>query len=378
LPTAKEKATTNWNNGNGPKFENKGDINIFVGFSDLKGADVEWAVKYIASLSGKNVFQGFEDGTFRPREKVTRIQAIVAAVRNMGLEAQAQQEMNAQLNFKDADKIPDWAVGYVSVALKNDLFIETESSVQPDKPADRLWATMLLVKSTRQYDAEVKANMNATLPFKDAQQIPAGAVGYVKVALDHNLIDGFDDNTFRPNEPVTRAQLAALLDRVSDQLPGEENNVVKGKVTATANNGYTLTISTTSGVKTVALDQSVMVFRNDGHSEQQVAPSGIQVGDTVRIRLVNNVGRVVEAVGTTQNNAFTYSGTVYSFEKNTDGKLTKMNLALNGDTINIRPLDVSANVVFENPNSSVIFANGLKVELSGTGTTVTKIKYIWN
>ncbi len=50
-------------------------------------------------------------------------------------------------------------------------------------------------------------------------KIPAGSVGYVEVAIEKGLVDGFEDNTFRPNQPVTRAQLAALLDRTGNQLP---------------------------------------------------------------------------------------------------------------------------------------------------------------
>jgi hypothetical protein len=203
-----EKSSDDKNNGKdsgGAKLVNNGQINIVVNFNDMNGADVEWAIKNIASLSAKRIFQGYEDGSFKPRNTISRVEAITAAVRLLGLEAQAQSqaEMSTKLNFTDADKIPSWAVGYVAVALKNDLFGETESAVQPDKPADRLWATTLLVKALK-LDAEAKAKMNTQLQFKDAKEIPAGSVGYVAVAVEKGLIDGFENNTFRPNTPVTR------------------------------------------------------------------------------------------------------------------------------------------------------------------------------
>ncbi|RKN85249.1 S-layer homology domain-containing protein [Paenibacillus ginsengarvi] len=380
-----KSSSQNWNNngnnngsnkGTNIKFENKGDVNFFFNFSDLKGTDVEWAVKYIASLSGKQVFQGFEDGTFRPREKVTRIQAIVAAVRNMGLEAQAQQEMNTKLNFKDADKIPDWAVGYVAVALENDLFFETESSVQPDKPADRLWATTLLVKSTKQYDAEVKANMNAKLPFKDAGQIPAGSVGYVKVALDHKLIDGFEDNTFRPNEPVTRAQLAALLDRVGDQLPGQEQNLASGTVTAYPNNNV-LTITQNGKTVPVTVDPNAFVYRGG----VRVALGALVPGDVVRVKLVNNVAIYVEVTSTTTNPNvdFTLNGRVYSYDIGSDEKITKIyvNTAANtNDQPILQTFEVAANYTIENGDRMSLI-NGRSITVSGTNRVVNKIKVNW-
>jgi hypothetical protein len=138
--------------------------NLKLSFDDIKGADVDWSAKFIASLASKQVFEGYEDGTFRPRNEIKRIEAITAAVRLLGLKAQAESaaEMATVLNFKDADKIVNkygWAVGYVAVAAENDLFAETETSIQPDKAASRLWATTLLVKALK-FDALAKSKMN--------------------------------------------------------------------------------------------------------------------------------------------------------------------------------------------------------------------------
>ncbi len=104
---------------------------------------------------------------FKPEKTVTRIEAITAAVRLMGLREQAESdaEKPTKLNFKDADKIPSWAVGYVAVALENDLFTESDDSVKPNEDADRLWATTLLVKALK-LEAEAKAQMTAHLHLK--------------------------------------------------------------------------------------------------------------------------------------------------------------------------------------------------------------------
>ncbi|WP_238392341.1 S-layer homology domain-containing protein [Paenibacillus antri] len=243
---------------NGKKIELK--------FDDVR-QESAWALQYIAELVKRGVFTGYEDGSFRPNQKVTRIEAITAAVRQMGLRAQAESaaEMATELNFKDADKIEKkypWAVGYVAVAVENDLFLETESEVQPEKPADRLWSTILLVKALG-LEGEAKAKMNAELSFKDKKEIPAGAVGYVAVALEKGLITGYENNTFRPNQPVTRAELAAILDRTGDQIPEDDSGF--GQVTGTfagyANGKATLTVNGKSVSYTLASD--VTVLRNN-------------------------------------------------------------------------------------------------------------------
>lgn len=93
-------------------------VEIHLTFDDLQSA--EWAIRYIASLASKRVFEGYEDGTFKPHNTVSRIEAITAAVRLMGLRSQAESaaEMSTRLNFKDADKVPSWAVGICSCSFR--------------------------------------------------------------------------------------------------------------------------------------------------------------------------------------------------------------------------------------------------------------------
>ncbi|MFC5447838.1 S-layer homology domain-containing protein [Paenibacillus aestuarii] len=277
---------------------------LHLTFNDLKNS--EWAMRYIASLASKRVFEGYDDGTFKPQNTVSRIEAITAAVRLMGLRDQAESpaKMSTKLNFKDANQIPAWAVGYVAVALENDLFSEGDDMVNPQKVSDRLWATTLLVKALK-LDADAKAKMNTVLPFKDAKQIPAGSVGYVAVARERGLIDGFEDNTFRPNQAVTRAQLAALLDRVGGQLPDQDNNTLTGTVN-TAVTGSTLNLTRSGSTYSYALHPEVFVYRNGA----KVSPSAIQVGDQVKISLYNNQVVFIEVTTPVNSNTVLYNGTV--------------------------------------------------------------------
>ncbi|WP_405082074.1 S-layer homology domain-containing protein [Paenibacillus chitinolyticus] len=295
-----------------------GSFDFRITFDDLKGSDVEWALKNIASLSSKRVFEGYEDGSFKPRNTVTRIEAITAAVRLMGLrdKAESSEEKQTKLNFKDANKIPDWAVGYVAVALENDLFGENEDMVQPSKPADRLWATVLLVKAMK-LDAEAKAKVNTQLSFKDAKQIPAGSVGYVAVAIEKGLIDGFEDNTFRPNMPVTRAQLAALLDRTDSQMPGQDQTTAVGKVTGTVS-GNTLVLDQNGTLKTYALHPEVFVYRNGA----KVSASQLQNGDVVRLRSYNNTVVFIEVTKkAVEDRTLQVSGFFDSMTLNKEGRI---------------------------------------------------------
>ncbi|HZG77789.1 MAG TPA: S-layer homology domain-containing protein [Paenibacillus sp.] len=291
---------------------------IELTFRDVR-SESAWALQYIAELVKRGIFTGYEDGSFRPNQKVTRIEAITAAVRQMGLRAQAESaaEMATELNFKDADKIENkypWAVGYVAVAVENDLFLETESEVKPEQPADRLWSTILLVKALG-LENEAKAKMNAELSFKDKKDIPAGAVGYVAVALEKGLVTGYENNTFRPNQPVTRAELAAILDRTGDQLPEDESGFgqVTGTFTGIVNGKATLTVNGKSVAYSLASD--VTVLRNNA----LVAITALAAGD--RVTAVVSNGTII-FLNVTQAASVTDGQKTGTITKIDGGKLT--------------------------------------------------------
>ena len=42
---------------------------------------------------------------------------------------------------------------------------------------------------------------------------------YIVTMAEENIFEGFDDGTFRPKVKVTRAQMAALLDRIKNMIP---------------------------------------------------------------------------------------------------------------------------------------------------------------
>ena len=75
--------------------------------------------EYIIRLASKGVFKGYEDGTFKPQQQITRIESIVAAVRLMGLRDQAESaaEMGTKLNFKDADVLAVNTLGRLAMWL---------------------------------------------------------------------------------------------------------------------------------------------------------------------------------------------------------------------------------------------------------------------
>ncbi|GGF98959.1 S-layer homology domain-containing protein [Paenibacillus abyssi] len=356
------------------KHHQKAEIKINVNFKDLDEKEMEWAMEHIIRLASKGVFNGYEDGTFKPRQTISRIEALVAAVRLMGLREQAEsaEEMSTDLNFKDAELLQEkypWAVGYVAVALENDLFFETDAKIEPNKPADRLWATTLLVKALKLED-EAKAKNNTKLEFKDARQIPAGSVGYVAVAIEKGLVTGYQNNTFRPNQPVSRAELAALLDRTDNQLPDHDAQAVVGKLKADPASGAIILQKSDNTDVALALDPNVFIFR-DGTKAQV---SALKAGDEVLVRTFQNKVVFIEVTKSAAVNvAFTEIGKINSVTLNAQGKLSTISI--------IKTVDGNEQAVIFNVDTNVeikgnasLLSQGQLIEVKGENGIVKSIE----
>ncbi len=358
------------------KGEDKYKIEVKFDFNDLEKS--EWAKKYIARLAADRIFDGYEDGSFRPNQSVTRIEAIIAAVRLMGLRADAESatRLATDLNFNDAEhvekKFPN-AVGYVAVAVENDLFLETETHIKAEKAADRLWATMLLVKAMKWEDL-AKTKMNVKLSFKDADKVPAGAVGYVAVAVEKGLISGYEDLTFRPNKPVTRAELAVLLGQMDDQQPDEaDSSLIRGTVT-TAVYSNVLTISNDNKITAYAINPSAFIYRKG----VKVTAAELKVGDVIVAKVYNNEVIFIDvktavADPTVPPVAFTFEGQYQYVTWNADNKIATIVIAQTVNSVTtVKSFNVATNVNII-PNNSILALNNTLV-LKGNDLVVSSIE----
>ncbi|MBW7474486.1 S-layer homology domain-containing protein [Paenibacillus oenotherae] len=356
------------------KQSKKQDIDIHLHFKDEK--ELKWALEHIVRLASKGVFNGYEDGTFKPQQSISRIESIVAAVRLMGLKEQAESaaEMETKLNFKDADQLKKkypWAVGYVAVALEKDLFSETDDAIQPEKPATRLFAATLLVKALG-LEADAKAKANTELAFKDAHKIPAGSVGYVAVALEKNIITGYNDSTFRPNQPVTRAELAALLDRTDEQLPDHDAQAITGKLKASPANGSIVVVKPDNQEVTIALSSNVFIFRDNVKS----TVASLQAGDEVLVRTYQNNAVFIEVTKSAAQPVITKeTGKFNSYSLNSQGKIATISITKEVTSgTQALVLNVSPDVKIE--GNAALLTSGQAVELTILGGVVHTIKVV--
>jgi len=209
--------------------------------------EVTWGHEYMGKMRAKGLIRGVGGNRFAPRATLTYAEAVTMAVRLMGLETQAQERTTAQLSFANAAQVraqAPWALGYLDVAARNgllDRLLDTGRQFQANKPATRLDVVVLLVKAMGLED-EALASMDAALSFKDAHLIPADLVGYVAVAQRYGIVVGDNEGKFHPKKPVTRLEMAALLDRADFRLPPRSPYQVEGRLVAVSEDDSTVTL----------------------------------------------------------------------------------------------------------------------------------------
>lgn len=181
-----------------------------------------WAFGYISELVDKGVLNGYEDGSFRPDDTVTRAEWAKIMVLAAGLPlVYGFETPDRYFDSHFWDMHDHWANPYVNAA-EDYLAAYGDGSFKPDQAAVREDVTVSMVK-LKGYDVS-KVDYSYLSRFLDVNSISNSLKAYVAVAVEKELIDGFEDGTFRGQDTLTRAEAATLLWRAFQY--GNDNKVV--------------------------------------------------------------------------------------------------------------------------------------------------------
>lgn len=176
-----------------------------------------WAFEYIADLTERKVISGYEDGSFKPEKTVSRAEWAKMMVDASGVSATDE-------TAKFTDMKNHWANKFVNAA-KQYMTGYTDGTFRPDQSATRedVAVAMVLIKGYDTSDVDY-----SNLSFTDNDSISNYAKAYVSVAVQHGLISGFTDGSFRGQDTLTRAQAATLIYRAFQH--GNADKVIGGGV----------------------------------------------------------------------------------------------------------------------------------------------------
>ncbi len=165
--------------------------------------NTHWAFDIISDLTERGVISGYTDGSFKPEATVSRSEwaKMMCVAGNL-------QINDNNVYFRDTNG--HWANAYINAA-KNYITAYSDSSFRPDQAIVREDVTRALV-ALKGYDIS-DVDYSHIMQFKDFDSISNQMKAYVAVAVEKELITGFDDDTFRGQSILTRAEAATLLYR---------------------------------------------------------------------------------------------------------------------------------------------------------------------
>lgn len=236
-----------------------------------------WAFNYIAELVNKGVLAGYEDGSFKPDATVTRAEWAKIMVLAAGLPT-------SDNNVYFTDMKNHWANIYVNTA-KNYLAAYTDGTFKPDQAAVREDVTVSLVK-LKGYDIN-NVDYSYLSQFKDTNSVSNSLKAYVAVAIQNNLISGFEDNTFRGQDTLTRAEAATLLWKAFQS--GSNNKVVDTPNTPVSNTTSTVTPEPTEKPKETNTDKEEQKNNNEQieesvHTEEPTPEPDIEPEPEIEVK----------------------------------------------------------------------------------------------
>jgi trimeric autotransporter adhesin len=172
-----------------------------------------WANKHIAKLALLGIVEGNELGQYLPGSSVTQEQVITMLVRMLGWE----EEAKALPAFASDLQVSEYAKPYLHMALEKGLIVYNEElgtsgTGWGTRNATREWVAKLVIKSIDKQDAAKELETQNTA-FIDDSSISSWARGYINEAVELKIVNGLEDGSFKPANPVTRAEMATFLSR---------------------------------------------------------------------------------------------------------------------------------------------------------------------
>ncbi|MBE7023363.1 MAG: hypothetical protein E7412_02740 [Ruminococcaceae bacterium] len=188
------------------------NITVYAAWTEAGTPGGEIAHPVPGQLNGDEHFaylQGYPDGTIRPLDNISR--AEVATIFFRLLKAEVRQEnMTTANEFEDVSEDAWYNTAVSTMAKMGIINGRSESTFAPEENITRAEFAAICAR----FD---EANEKAENIFTDIDG--HWATDYILEAVAYNWINGYEDNTFRPDNFITRAETATLVNRVLVRIP---------------------------------------------------------------------------------------------------------------------------------------------------------------
>ena len=165
-------------------------------FKDVKSTS--WYYSYVSKLVDLKITGGYEDGTYRPNNSVTRAEFVTFLCNVKGYK---QMQGNPFIDSRES-----WASGYITAALANGIIdIPSDQKFNPNFAITRSEAVEMMCRALN-----ISADEETKTPYTDVKENK----GYSTAAYSNYLMQGSLDKEkryFYPGTKITRAETATII-----------------------------------------------------------------------------------------------------------------------------------------------------------------------
>ncbi len=330
-------------------------------FSDVENdPTVAWAKPYITEMSELGYIKGYEDGTFKPNNTISKTEALILLSRMIGVNDEAFADSADLAVDAYSSALSKYSTNYakeVSFLLYAGVLDTDEldtyiSASNKNAPLKRYEAAILL---TKLFGAEEEVTTNAFVSssYADTVEIPDHARAYVEYVKEKGIMQGMGNTAsgepfFSPNTAVTRSQMAKMLCSLIDVI---DLTVQTGTVVATDSFNETITV-TINGNDIVNELSPAAKYKIGG---EDVDLSKIKRGMNVKVTHISGKVALVENIVTIEDTV------IY-------GLVAKTSEANGSKTVTIA--DANDNSIRE----TYVLADGAKIKVGGAIDLFSKVK----
>ncbi|TXK83828.1 S-layer homology domain-containing protein [Paenibacillus sp. N3.4] len=183
----------------------------------VKGNKIQFAHTKVGKVAGDSGKISLCTFTFEPIDsgeaqfglkdvKLVNSQLASSTLANSAIvSAHVDKVLTNEMNFKDI--LNHWAKEAILAAVKQG-FVEgyPDQTFRPNNNVSRSEFVAMLIRALK-----IQPTGGSSLPFTDADQIPDWSKPFVSEAVKLGIVSGYEDNSFRSADPISRAELAVMI-----------------------------------------------------------------------------------------------------------------------------------------------------------------------
>jgi len=179
-------------------------------------SDVEahWAGEAVCQASVLGLISGYPDGSFKPEQELTQMEALVLFMRAAGYDLDNNKKnKSSAVGMVVSTPQVSWGQEYLNQAVRDSIIEEHWlDGFNADNPITRAQAADLLSRLLHLPEAEISSNNY----FLDLNKAAAELRPAIIAVAQCGIIEGYEDGCFYPNNGLKRGQAASILRRLVD------------------------------------------------------------------------------------------------------------------------------------------------------------------